>query len=282
MFSIQTHTSCFYREMTTPYSYTDLTNKEKERFLLLQAIFSRSLYDAPLQIEQGIRIIRENYSDSFLNECNLCIDDEVSFYNEQRAYDHIDFKSWFAIRDYKEGGYLHINRFLRKLPDPTTSLESKEILNRSEKLLQAINSLSVVQEAKESNGSFPGSVSFRAETCYREDIQHMSLEKETIFERPTFISTSEEKEGTLDFCLYEENLEKDQINIYYTIFRTSLLLGANISALVNDREAEVLFPPKTKFIIQDVKKNEKSIHLKLITKDINRSVWLENFWRNWF
>lgn len=236
-------------------------------------MFDRSVY-GPLKAEEGMRIIRKNYSDGFLDECKLDIRDEVSLYNKQRAYDSIDFMSWFAIRDYKEDGYVHINRFLQGLQNPDTKLGFEDLSNRCKKLTQAINSLSILQD---SNDFFSEGILFRAETCYKKDMQHINLEQGEIFERPTFISTSEEKETTFEFCCCKKDLKESQINIYYTISRTSLLVGANISALVNDQEAEVLFPPKTKFIIQDVTRNEKSIHIKLITEDIDRSVWLENF-----
>ena len=171
--------------------------------------------------------------------------------------DTITFREFFALRDFKETGYM-------RLYD-----ETKESYEMQRALVVLTNDQHPICGGKTENFTI-----WRGETREISEVGIFKIGNE--YSTGRFMSTTSNQNIIDGFMSYE--LEPHQINVTYKIEVNSLLVGADISAILHDGEKEVVILPNTKFEITDVKYDDNhTLCISMKNKPIIYDTWKSNF-----
>lgn len=170
-------------------------------------------------------------------------------------------KQKLALHLYTRNGlYKQINNTLRGRPRPEDVKNKKKIEEKIELLegafatrLLDLDPSSHLKPHKSHNGK-PAPMLFRGNPSAKRMAERLKLVPGAIFQEPAFLSTSTLRSVAEEFTT--QSLIKDGPGLIICI--SDSFSGMNISNHSNKKdEDEVLFLPRTKFMIDEVKENEK-------------------------
>ncbi|HJD56331.1 MAG TPA: hypothetical protein LFW21_06990 [Rickettsia endosymbiont of Pyrocoelia pectoralis] len=194
-----------------------------------------------LQEQDGIDL--EGYVDAY-NEAEL---DECH---------NINFREFFALKDFKETGYMRLYDETRE------SYEMQRAFLRVTKYQYEMDL-----------GQTEVRTLWRGETREKSEVNIFYPNKEYFTER--FMSTTSDQSIIGNFM--SDQLKPNQTNVEYEIKVDSVLVGANISAILNDLEEEIVILPYTKFEITDIKFDDDKLCVSMKNKPIIYNEWESNF-----
>ncbi|WP_334468562.1 hypothetical protein [Arsenophonus sp. PmNCSU2021_1] len=123
------------------------------------------------------------------------------------------------------------------------------------------------------NNKFTPTMLYRGEV--RKFLDMIYLKVNDPYTPTSFFSTTKEPDGVIPFLKNIQTLADDEVNVLYEIQHTEPLVGAKISDLLKDDQQEVLFWPKTEFIITNIKyiDDNKSFTVQMNTANIEQHEW---------
>lgn len=160
--------------------------------------------------------IKQIYGQDILDKIPLEINEETKNYNRS-AWEKISFESWFAIRNYKEEGYVRINSVLRS----GAAITGDDLIETE----QLTNALRAISSARDITNEPTDKILYRGEIRNLVEI-HASFEAGETFINKSFLSTSFDKDVISNFT--SNQLETGDVNVEYQIERGSALSGINI------------------------------------------------------
>ncbi|WCR56609.1 MAG: hypothetical protein PG979_000666 [Rickettsia asembonensis] len=219
--------------------------------------------DDEIDYETAEEILKEIYSLNELEELKkqdgVELEEYVDAYNEAELDDNnsITFREFFALKDFKETGYM-------RLYDKT-----KESYEMQRALVILTN-----DQYQMSQGQVENLTIWCGETREKSEVGIFNIGNEYSTER--FMSTTSEQ-SIINNHMSDE-LKPHQINIEYEIEMNSPLVGADISSILNDGEKEIVVLPNTKFEITSVKhEDDHTLCISMKNKPIIYDTWKSNF-----
>lgn len=212
-------------------------------------------------IEDIIDEIKSLYDEKTLENNELDISEEIENYNSSSACEKVSFREYYALRNYKENGYLEINKAMR------TGEISNEVKIEIAEVYSALNQNSDISISLRDNGEI---ISERASTVsklYRGEVRNRDeffsqVVAESVIEIDSFFSTTSDEEVIVEFNT--DDLTDEQINVIYTIkYQHGRTNSTDITRILGDTEEERVFLPKSRFLIVSVKKSDDGESVKV-------------------
>ncbi|MDR5609999.1 MULTISPECIES: hypothetical protein [unclassified Arsenophonus] len=137
-------------------------------------------------------------------------------------------------------------------------------------LTQALMHLSLLDNY---NNKFTSTMLYRGEVRKLSDMIYLKVNGP--YTSTSFFSTTKEPDGVMPFLKEIQALADDEVNVLYEIQHTEPLVGANISDLLKDDKQEVLFWPKTEFIITYIEyiDHNRNLTVRMNTANIEQHEW---------
>ncbi|CFQ35189.1 Uncharacterised protein [Yersinia aleksiciae] len=202
------------------------------------------------QISRAKEEIESLYSRITLENNELDIENEIKNYNSSSAHEHVSFREYYALRHYKEIGYLEINEAMRTGNiTPELQIEISEVYNaldRNSDMNITLRESDNAPPPEESNVS----ILYRGETRNRAEFL-AKIKPDTTIDIEPFFSTTSDEEVINDFKT--DDLQEGQINVSYMIkYHEGLTNSTDISEILGDAEQERIFLPHSRFNIDKV------------------------------
>lgn len=215
-----------------------------------------------INYEEAENILKEIYSpqewEELQKQDGVDFEEYVGIYNriELDENNNINFREFFALKDFKETGYMRLYN------------ETKESYEMQRALV-----ILTKDQYQASQGQIENFTLWRGETREKSEVNIFCPNKE--YSTGRFMSATYSHD--IDGYMLDE-LKPNQINVKYKIEITSLLAGADISAVLKDLEEEVVILPNTKFEITDVKFDDDTLCVSMKNKPIIYDEWESNFY----
>ncbi|MGG7668568.1 ADP-ribosyltransferase [Yersinia sp. J1] len=209
-------------------------------------------------IKEELEVI---YGKTKLDECNLNIDDEIQRYNSNFSHEKINFREYFAIRNFQEDRFVAINNALRngttndgletEITEVYTALDNHSDINVSLR-----ESGYIISEEESSVSEV-----YRGEVRDRAEFLSKVIPEETI-QIDTFLSTTADEELIDQFNSQE--LEEGKINVRYTIkYFLERTNSTDISELLDEPGEERIFLPKSRFLVTNIEESADGSSFKV-------------------
>ncbi|MDA5543109.1 hypothetical protein PGS62_03990 [Yersinia rochesterensis] len=194
--------------------------------------------------------IESIYSKKTLDRNQLDIEEEINSYNRIPLNDEVSFREYYALRNYKEIGYVGMNKAMRT-GDVTPDVEIE--INEFYRTLDKFSDINIAAReqghiATDENSTisqvFRGEIRNRAEFLAK-------IKPGKKIEVDAFFSTTSNEKVIMDFN--SNDLSGDDANIRYTIkYQHGRTNSTNISRILNELEEERIFLPRSRFYIVEV------------------------------
>ena len=214
-------------------------------------------------IEDAIDEIKNIYEDKTFENSELDIREEIENYNYSSACEKVSFREYYALRHYKESGYLEINKALR------TGEISSDVKIEIDEVYSALNRNSDINIALRDNGEIISEEQSTVSQLYRGEVRDRDdffskIVANSIIEIDSFFSTTSDEEIITEFNT--EELDDDQINVTYTIkYQHGRTNSTDLTKILGDSENERVFLPKSRFLIVrvEISADGKSVEVKM-------------------
>ncbi|WP_145574746.1 hypothetical protein [Yersinia alsatica] len=214
-------------------------------------------------IEDAIDEIKNTYEDKTFENSELDIREEIENYNSSSACEKVSFREYYALRNYKESGYLEINKALR------TGEISSDLKIEIDEVYNALNKNSDINIALRENGEIISEEESTVSQLYRGEVRNRDeffaqIVANSVIEIDSFFSTTSDEEVIVEFNT--DSLSDEQINVTYTIkYQQGRTNSTDLTKILDDTENERVFLPKSRFLIVRVEKSAdgKSVEVKM-------------------
>lgn len=189
----------------------------------------------------------------------LDLDDEFNNYNRSEAFKCVTFLDWYTLRDYKQAGYTRVNRPLKDLHDAGHAKPGTAGTPMSEHAQALVARLADAMDK---------AIEFQQkeiQTGLMEEMERVvysgtdmslaalhELQPGSVYEYPAFLSTTTDEDVADEFISVPDESSSNRAGVLYEIELAPESNALDIGKILKDGEAEILFPPKTKFVVREV------------------------------
>lgn len=197
--------------------------------------------------------IESIYSKRTLDNSELDIDDEIQRYNSTSAHEKINFREYFAIRNYQEGRFVEINNAMRNgSASDDLEVETSEFYtaldNHSDINISLREDGHIISEEESSIAEV-----YRGEVRERAEFLSAVVPEESI-QIDSFFSTTADEDLIAQFN--SDDLADGQINVRYTIkYYIGRTNSTDLGEILDDAIDERIFLPKSRFLVIDVEES---------------------------
>ncbi|MFS1563725.1 MAG: hypothetical protein ACL7AX_09465 [Candidatus Arsenophonus phytopathogenicus] len=236
-----------------------LSTIEKQHIHFLDSLYANENISYPLHsYDEALALLTPLYDKDYIeNKSKINFVSTMNEYNQSSAYKKCSFIDWYTIQNYQYSSYDYLNNMLKL----GTSFNHHPLVKQ---LAQALMHLSLFNNY---NNKFTPTMLYRGEVRKLSDMIYLKVNGP--YTPTSFFSTTKEPNGVIPFLKEIQALADDEVNLLYEIHHTESLVVANISDLLKDDQQEVLFWPKTEFIITYIDHN-RSLTVRMKTSNIEQ------------
>lgn len=243
-----------------------LSSIEKQHINFLDSLYANKNISQPLHsYDEALALLTPIFDKDYVeNKSKINFVSTMNRFNQLEGYKKCHFIDWYSIQDYQYSSYTYLNSMLKL----------GTAVNHHHPLVAQLNlSLMHLSLFDNYHSQFTPRMVYRGEVRKAADM--MFLQTNSSYKLDTFFSTYEIQDKVIPYLKDKTTLANDKINVLYEIQYTEPLVGANISALLKNGKHDVLFWPKTEFIITDIKSNPKdtNITIRMTTANLEQYEW---------
>ncbi|HGJ5898380.1 hypothetical protein [Arsenophonus apicola] len=243
-----------------------LSTIEKQHLHFLDSLYTNEDISHPIHsYDEALALLTPIYDKDYVeNKSKINFVSTMNQFNQLEGYKKCHFIDWYSIQDYQYRSYTYLNSMLKL----------GAAANHHHPLVAQLNlSLMHLSLFDNYHSQFVPRMVYRGEVRKAADM--MFLQRNSSQKLDNFFSTSEILDNVISYLKDINSLAINEINVLYEIQYSEPLVGANISALLKDGKHEVLFWPKTEFIITDIKSNpkDKNITIRMKTANLEQHEW---------
>ncbi|HGJ5884514.1 hypothetical protein [Arsenophonus sp.] len=250
----------------TQRASSPLSTIEKQHIHFLDSLYANENISYPLHsYDEALALLTPLYDKDYIeNKSKINFVSTMNEYNQSSAYKKCSCIDWYTIQDYQYSSYAYLNNMLKL----GTSFNHHHPLVKQ--LAQALMHLSLLDNY---NNKFTPTMLYRGEVRKLSDMIYLKVNGP--YTTTSFFSTTKEPNGVIPFLKEIKALADNEVNVLYEIQHTESLVGANISDLLKDDQQEVLFWPKTEFIITYIEyiDHNRSLTVRMNTANIEQHEW---------
>lgn len=217
--------------------------------------------ETPAEKAQARKTVEAAFGEDYVRTISeLRLDDEFDQYTKSGAFRCVTFLDWYTLRDYKQAGYMRVNRPLKNLhdaghaePGAAGSPLSEQAQMLATRLADAIDKAGSFQQREIQAGPTGQSDQLVYSGTDMSRAALRNLEPGSIYEYPAFLSTTTDESVADEFCRLPDERDSGRAAVLYEIELSPESRALDISKIWNDGEEEILFPLKTKFVVQQIR-----------------------------